>query len=33
MLSAEDIAIIKEECQAVMRPFKYDTLAVQGSSA
>ena len=33
MLSAEDIAIIEEECQAVMRPFKYDTLAVHGSSA
>ena len=32
-LSAEDIAIIEEECQAVMRPFKYDTLAVHDSSA
>jgi hypothetical protein len=33
VLSAEDIAIIEEECQAVMRPFKYDTLAAQASSA
>ncbi len=32
-LSAEDIAIIEEECQAVMRPFKYDALAAQVSSA
>ncbi len=33
VLSNEDIAIIEEECQAVMRPFKYDTLAAQASSA
>ena len=31
MLSPEDIAIIEEECQEVMRPFKYDTLAAQAS--
>jgi hypothetical protein len=28
-LSADDIAIIEEECQAVMRPFKYDRLSTQ----
>lgn len=33
ILSPEDIAIIEEECQAVMRPFKYDTLAAQAPSA
>jgi hypothetical protein len=33
VLSAEDTAIIEAECQAVMRPFKYDTLAAQAPSA
>lgn len=32
-LSPEDIAIIEEECQAVMRPFKYDPTVVRHSSA
>ena len=32
-LSAEDIAIIEEECRAVMRPFKYDAHAAEASSA
>ena len=33
VLSAEDIAIVEAECQAVMRLFKYDPLAAQASSA
>ena len=32
-LSAEDVAIIEEECRAVMRLFKYDTQAAQAPSA
>lgn len=33
VLSDEDIAIIEEECQAVMRPFRYKPLAAHHQSA
>jgi Sulfotransferase family len=33
LLSDEDIAMIEEECRAVMRPFQYDPMVAQRSSA